>query len=103
MSEEIKTALACPSPGHVLMSGFQPAWDVDLCASCGLCIDRCPAEALSRDGGDMPVVVLSRCIGCGVCATGCPMEAIRLEIRPGVAPPPVNQKALKAMQANATA
>jgi len=99
----LKTALACPSPGLVLTSGFQPAWDADLCTGCGLCVDRCPTDALSQDGADSPAINLLRCIGCGVCASGCPMEAIRLETRPGVVPPPVNLKALKAMQANATA
>jgi Pyruvate/2-oxoacid:ferredoxin oxidoreductase delta subunit len=99
----LKTALASPNPSLMLTSGYQPALDVDLSSSCGLCVDRCPTEALSQDGADFPAVDLSRCIGCGVCASGCPTEAIRLKTRPGVAPPPENQKALKAMLSKVTA
>jgi ferredoxin len=44
---------------------------------------------------------LDRCIGCGVCATGCSFDAITLVERPGVQPPPLDQKALlEAVKAN---
>jgi Pyruvate/2-oxoacid:ferredoxin oxidoreductase delta subunit len=91
----LKTALAQPRPGLALNSGFMPVWDTDLCTACETCIDRCPTSAVSMGAEDVPEVNPDRCIGCGVCATGCPEEAIRLEERPGIPVPPIDQKALR--------
>ncbi len=91
----LKTALAQPKPGLILNSGFKPRHDYDLCTSCGVCIDRCPAQALSMGDEDWPELNLDRCIGCGVCASGCDFDAIQLVERAGILPPPVNQKALR--------
>ena len=59
--------------------------------SCGMCIDRCPAKALSREGhdkpkcceyvyGDIPRAVAERFqvseIGCGLCQTMVPCEGM---------------------------
>ncbi|MBI9085996.1 MAG: 4Fe-4S binding protein [Desulfobacterales bacterium] len=92
----LKKTLAHPRPGVVLNSGFQPRHDKDLCIACGVCIDRCPTEALAMGEDEVPTVDLDRCIGCGVCATGCEVEAVTLVERPGVIPPPVDQAALRA-------
>jgi len=91
----LKTALAQPKPGLMLNSGFKPQHSKDLCTACGICIDRCPTEALTMGDEDVPELNLDRCIGCGVCATGCDFEAITLIERAGVLPPPVDQKALQ--------
>jgi Pyruvate/2-oxoacid:ferredoxin oxidoreductase delta subunit len=91
----LKTALAQPKPGLALNSGFNPVFSQDRCTSCGICIDRCPAGALSLGDTEVPEANLDRCIGCGVCATGCEFEAIVLVERPGVLPPPVDQRALQ--------
>jgi Pyruvate/2-oxoacid:ferredoxin oxidoreductase delta subunit len=91
----LKTALAQPKPGLALTSGFQPAWNSELCTACETCIDRCPAEALALGEEDVPEVNLDRCIGCGVCATGCPEEAIALVERSGIPVPPLDHKALR--------
>jgi ferredoxin len=91
----LKTALAQPKPGVALNSGFMPVWDPELCTACEACIDRCPTAAVTMGAEDLPEVNLDRCIGCGACATGCPEGAIRLEERPGIPVPPVDQKALK--------
>ncbi len=90
----LKTALAHPKPGLNLSSGFQPAWNEDLCVRCETCMDRCPTGALAINGSDVPNVNLDRCIGCGVCATGCPQDAISLVGRSEIPAPPVDQKAL---------
>jgi electron transport complex protein RnfB len=91
----LETALSQPKPGISLNSGYQPAWNSDLCVACETCIERCPMEALTMGEDELPAVNLDRCIGCGVCATGCPSEAIQLEERPGIPIPPVDQTALK--------
>jgi ferredoxin len=91
----LKTALASPSPGLFMNSGYQPRMDADLCTACGVCVDRCPASALSLKESDLPDLDLNRCIGCGVCATGCPEEAVTLKERAGFPPPPADRKAYK--------
>lgn len=91
----LQTALSYDRPGVVLNSGFQPHHDPDLCTACGVCIDRCPTEALAMGDDEVPVVDLDRCIGCGACATGCDFGAVTLVERAGVLPPPVDQKALR--------
>jgi Pyruvate/2-oxoacid:ferredoxin oxidoreductase delta subunit len=90
----LKTALAQTKPGEILNSGFKPVHNRDRCTSCGVCIDRCPTDALAMTDGNEWELNLDRCIGCGVCATGCAFEAITLVERPGVLPPPLDQKAL---------
>ena len=90
----LKTALAQPKPGLSLNSGFKPERDPDLCTSCGVCIDRCPTQALAMTDEHGPELNLDRCVGCGVCATGCPTDAVTLVERAGILPPPIDQKAL---------
>jgi Pyruvate/2-oxoacid:ferredoxin oxidoreductase delta subunit len=91
----LKTALAQPKPGLALTSGFQPAFDADLCTACETCVERCPTDALALGQEDIPEVDLDRCIGCGVCATGCPSEAIEMVERLGMPVPPVDRKGLR--------
>ena len=45
-------------------------------ASCSLCLDNCPDNAVSL--GDSPEVDYSRCRNCGVCANLCPTGAFQL-------------------------
>jgi Pyruvate/2-oxoacid:ferredoxin oxidoreductase delta subunit len=90
----LKTALNQPKPGLALFSGFRPHFDPDRCTACEICVERCPAEALTM-GEEIPQVNMDRCFGCGVCATGCPSEAIIMEDRPGATEPPLNRKALR--------
>ncbi|MEJ5378320.1 MAG: 4Fe-4S binding protein [bacterium] len=90
----LKTALAQPSPGMALHSGFQPRFDPDRCVGCATCVERCPAQALTMVE-ELPRLSESRCFGCGVCASGCVSEAIQLVERPQVQPPPLDRKALK--------
>jgi len=55
------------------------------CKGCGLCIEKCPAKALSF-GSDLgvfatpvPIVDLNKCIACGMCHQICPDGAIFIE------------------------
>jgi Pyruvate/2-oxoacid:ferredoxin oxidoreductase delta subunit len=97
----VQNALAKPKPGLFFNSGFEPRFASDLCVSCQICIDRCPAAALVMGEEDQPVVNLDRCFGCAVCATGCPSQAISMINKPDFPPPPKDTKAfLKAVNAS---
>ena len=66
------------------------------CKACGLCVKRCPTEALRLEEspqannrlGKVSVASVERCIGCGVCAYTCPVEALTLELREVTDDPP---------------
>jgi electron transport complex protein RnfB len=64
--------------GH---SNFRAVVDVDVCAACGDCIERCQFGALAL-ADDVCVVDAVRCVGCGQCATVCPNGALRIARRP---------------------
>lgn len=53
--------------------------DEQICVKCGLCVMKCPRQAISKADGSFPVVDASQCIGCGACANGCPVKAITIQ------------------------
>jgi len=73
--------------GSLSPSNYRARIDVENCKGCGLCVKRCPMEAVHLEESPQAnnktgkVAVLDReiCIGCGVCAHKCPAEAIVLE------------------------
>lgn len=73
----------------VAHANYHAVLDEAQCISCGLCVERCPVNAISQ-GDDVPAVERVSCIGCGACATGCPSGAIELQLKPEpeiIAPP----------------
>lgn len=59
---------------------------LEVCKSCGLCIEKCPVKCLSFDGERMdylglPVVkcAIEKCIACKTCQNTCPEGAIRVD------------------------
>ena len=90
--------LSQPKPSEVVMHTFEPSFDSELCTVCGICIDRCPAEALTLGSAEVPDWNQDQCIGCGVCASGCPEEAITLVEKVAALVPPANPKALRETQ-----
>lgn len=63
-------------------SRFLPEVDSNTCTLCQICVEACPVEALSLDGGggqDRIAVEEDLCIGCGQCAYQCPEAAIALK------------------------
>jgi len=78
-------------PQAVAPSGFLPQINEEKCVACGLCVERCPVDAMKLDEErDGPVCKVDHCLGCGVCATGCPTEAIQMVRRETWTPPPKN-------------
>ncbi|WP_135612859.1 4Fe-4S binding protein [Methanococcoides sp. AM1] len=51
----------------------------DECVGCGVCVDDCPAEAITMDEENIAVVDAGKCTECGICVDSCPSEAISME------------------------
>lgn len=68
------------------------------CSGCGLCVKRCPMDALSlvesaearNKKGKVSVLKPGICIGCGVCAFKCPTESLTLKRRDQLDHPPID-------------
>jgi len=77
-------------------SNFIVSVKAETCKACGLCVERCPMEALSLQDssqaknkkGKASVLKADRCIGCGVCAYKCPTGALALVSRGTEMAPP---------------
>lgn len=55
-------------------------FDINLCISCGLCANDCPAKAIEMvnvEGKKRPLFHLDRCVFCYQCAESCPRNAIK--------------------------
>ncbi len=61
-------------------SSYLAVIDDSECTGCGICIERCPVDAISLVG-DRTVVDENWCLGCGVCANFCEIKACRMVAR----------------------
>ncbi|MBP2639201.1 MAG: ferredoxin [Firmicutes bacterium] len=52
----------------------------ELCARCGICIDRCPLDCLHPDKDGVPYMKYKDCWYCGVCEYECPFNAITIQL-----------------------
>ena len=59
-------------------SNYRAVIDPEECISCGVCIERCPVNAIAEDENGKSKVDRAKCIGCGVCVIGCPTDAIEM-------------------------
>lgn len=82
------------------LSNYRASINAETCKGCGLCVKRCPMEALKLEDspqaknktGQASVLEPDLCIGCGVCAFKCPSESIVLERRKEITEPPANME-----------
>jgi len=58
-------------------SNYMSIVEQDLCKGCGLCVKRCPFQAVTIENGKS-IVKNEKCYGCGLCAVTCPTGAIKL-------------------------
>jgi len=71
-----------PRPAEIVSSVYIAILDQDLCTGCGVCLQRCQMDAITRDD-DVVSLNPQRCIGCGLCVTRCPAHALTLILKPG--------------------
>ncbi len=65
------------APMHTFTS-YLAKVNKDLCIDCGICVEKCPMEAIFLDDS-IPIIDENKCIGCGVCSHNCSNDAIKLE------------------------
>ena len=53
--------------------------DQDACSGCGICVERCPTDAIELNDDGAAQRDENACFGCGICARFCPEEAISLK------------------------
>ena len=75
-----------------ISSGFVAAIDEVNCTACGICIDKCPFDALALDG-TRAIVNQAKCMGCGVCQSQCSFQAVAL-VRDETKPIPLDVRVL---------
>lgn len=76
----LRTLKNIPNPADFVAANYRARADNEKCVGCGICVDRCPMEAISLS--DKKAVIDSkRCIGCGVCVPACKPEALSMEER----------------------
>ncbi len=75
----LEAAKGAALPNLVSASGAQPKRLVysGPCRMCGLCVKRCPYNALSQNGGTIAVEPML-CRRCGLCAASCPENKLEL-------------------------
>ena len=66
-----------PRPADAVASNYYAEVNAELCSGSGICMQRCPMEAVAM-AGMVASVDLARCIGCGLCVPTCPENAMSL-------------------------
>ena len=55
------------------------------CTGCGRCIEVCPHNVFSLDGGKAHIIDRDACMECGACEGNCPFSAIYVKAGVGCA------------------
>ena len=81
-----KAAAAAP-----VLSGLIPqaqnSWDTGVvlgpdCIYCGLCMRKCPMEAITVDRASKSWQIdREKCVWCGICVSGCPKKTLKIDAR----------------------
>jgi len=72
----------------------------ETCKACGLCVQRCPVQALRIEDyplaknkqGKAATLNHQQCLGCGVCVYKCPSQSLILELRGEIQHPPKDMR-----------
>jgi ferredoxin len=76
----LRTIKKHPQPSSIVSSPYRASHSSEGCTACGVCVDRCPMEAIELDGEIL--FHEDHCIGCGLCVTTCPTESLVLVRKP---------------------
>ncbi len=70
--------MGCGSPGgkQIMHSDLIPKVKEEKCTACGVCIERCPENAIDRVKDNKAFINDELCISCGECVAFCPSRAI---------------------------
>jgi len=79
-----------PSPAERVCNNYESELLPEKCKGCGLCIKKCPTQAISSKGKYAIAINSKRCIGCGLCAATCKSGAIRMKQKDDKFIPPKN-------------
>ncbi len=63
-----------------MISNFVSEIDKEKCTACGICVKRCPVDAITIEDNKAKVDP-HKCIGCGVCIKKCPSKTMTMERR----------------------
>ncbi len=88
---------AVPNPIEHTATNFQVELIPNTCIACGLCVKKCPMDALhlhTTGGSSTLGITQERCIGCGVCTVVCPVAAVQLVPRNAECVPPLSSEEL---------
>jgi ferredoxin len=83
-----------PSPAEKVCNNFESVLNPDECKGCGLCLEKCPTQAIANNGKHAISIDSKRCIGCGLCAVSCKSGAIRMKQKTEKFVPPKNHESL---------
>ena len=81
VSQALGTASRAAIPmakGRVRAAAITAVVDEDRCSGCGICIELCPYNAITKDEMGIARVTSVVCKGCGVCGASCPERAITM-------------------------
>jgi electron transport complex protein RnfB len=82
----VRTSYTKPLLGEVqyAKSRFEVQDDPKKCAGCGICIKRCPVNAITmkelKSGKKLVSTNLEECMGCGICVLSCPKKARKMKL-----------------------
>ncbi len=70
--------MGCGSPAgkQIMHSDLTPKVKEEKCIACGVCIERCPENAIARLENNKAKINEELCISCGECVAFCPSRAI---------------------------
>ena len=78
----LRTIKKHPRPAEFVSTPFRVALDAGTCEDCGICLMRCPMDALNRTAGGTIGLDPDRCIGCGLCVSTCSGKSLDLVRKP---------------------